>query len=227
MKSSEKNSPLIKELKIVYNLQKRNEGLEVGKLYNSKFQLSNPQLKPNLSVSKLINTDSKYHNLWLFKVLGRLDKSRSICLQTVLKPWQLLEFKTFEILTDLNLIIRYSQAHSLLKDPLKSNDFLIYSKKRDLVHVVECKYIDILKQDIVCVDKYVNGVLNRFNLSSENKIIYVVNDEFFKLLNRINSRFIFNTQYNERIINVKGLKLLLMKDIQRFNLKISILKERN
>jgi hypothetical protein len=91
----------------------------------------------------------------------------------------------------------------LLKDALKSNDFLVYSKSRELIHVIECKYIGLSKP-VKHKDKYVDAVLDRFNKDS----VYVVNDEFFELFKTVT----FNGIVKKKVVNLSNLRLLLMRE---------------
>lgn len=75
------------------------------------------------------------------------------------------------------VIIRYSQSHGSLKDPLKSNDFLIYSRTRELLSIVECKFVSTPPVKIN-QNKYCKAVIDYFKVG----IIYVVNDGLHPLV---------------------------------------------
>jgi hypothetical protein len=132
------------------------------------------KISPSKSTSS-----SRYHNLWPFKFLEKLEVDHKSYLYSKLEPWQLLEFETYKELVRLRRIVRYSQSHEILQDPLKSSDFLIYDAQRRLVRVLECKYLSF---GLPITDKkaYLQSVFKH------ESVTYVVNDTAYETIKNWN-----------------------------------------
>lgn len=147
---------------LLKNFPKRQE-IKVDKLFKIK------KVKKNL----------KYHNLWTFNLVDLLIDEFRVVLTEILKPWQILEYLVYKVLTDLRLIIRYSSNHNAIK-PLKNSDFVVFNGDGSILSVLECKFISDPKcNSLNSKIKFCKTVLNRY---PDNSITYVVNDEFYDLL---------------------------------------------
>src|SRR5271155_5550731 len=82
----------------------------------------NKQLKENYFNDKGYNPSL---TLWTFTLVEIFEKEFSTPLDKVLKYWQILEYRTYQRLTDLKLRFRYS--HPYCDNLLKSCDFTVYS----------------------------------------------------------------------------------------------------
>jgi hypothetical protein len=160
---------------------------------NKNFEWKNPfnqQIKENYLSDKGYNPSL---TLWTFTLAEIFEKQFCTPLDKVLKYWQILEYRTYQRLTDLKLRFRYS--HPYCDNLLKSCDFTVYSFDGNILKLIECKYVNCL--GINNIPSFVNSVLK--NNIKDDRILYVVNRAFYSLLRQTDI-------VRENITTVSGLR---------------------
>jgi hypothetical protein len=136
-------------------------------------------------------------HLWTYKLVEIMEKEHGTPLETILKYWQILEYRTYQRLKDLKLRFKVNQPYC--DNLLKSCDFTVYSSKGSIIKLVECKFINCSR--VYNVPSFIKSVMEN-NIKSDH-ILYVVNRSFYSLLKRTN-------MLRENITTISGLKYHLL-----------------
>lgn len=78
-------------------------------------------------------------------MLSSLESRFNLDLATVLRDWQLHEYRTYQELSNCVIIFRHSVEHPYLNNRLKSVDFIVYDRYGQTKLILECKYINLPK----------------------------------------------------------------------------------
>ena len=161
----------------------------------SKLRKENPLIGKNTENinPKINNSYDPSLTLWTFTIIEIFEKEFSTPLNKVLKYWQILEYRTYQRLTDLRLRFRYS--HPYCDNLLRSCDFTVYSFDGNILRLIECKYVSCL--GIKNIPSFAKSVLE--NNIKDDRILYVVNRAFYSLLRQTD-------MLKENITTVSGLR---------------------
>lgn len=149
------------------------------------------------------NKDFKRHDLRYFKLISNLEYNLGLDISTLLKNWELHEYRTYEQLSRCLVIFRHSVEHPYLDNKLKSVDFVIYNGNASIKTVLECKFISLPKCTArKSILRYINQAIIDFNRPFTK---YVLNDAFYQLLfdyGKLESHF----------IRIRDIQFLLRQD---------------